>query len=358
MARVSRTTLALVFLSLWTPLASGAIGPSFDLDGCCWKATHVVVVTEGKQLDGAIKVLESWKGDLRKGDRLTLPALAKFAPPEKRTIVFWGGRAANQPGAVTGQRMILFLRRKAEQGDPTKGSLLPAAPTWKQMDVSVVWVEQGQAYAFLQFINPGPTRLSPLGLTEEKIRDRVRQFASAQSDLARAVAVSDPAKRAEALRALAGSPLYQVREAAFQQLGKAGKGALPVLRRMLGDTSLARHHGDVVQALAHAGGMAAGSDLKAIVERELAFWKKEGPNLKVGWWNGGGLNDEKCERLRNRYSVALQALRGLAEVRFDDSKKVVREFRDFWRSLPQLEDRSGLNQMSQECDRVLSRLQK
>jgi len=34
-------------------------------------------------------------------------------------------------------------------------------------------------------------------------------------------------------------------------------------------------------------------------------------------------------------------------------KEVVTEFRDFWRSLPQLDDKSGLNQMSEECDKIL-----
>jgi hypothetical protein len=64
------------------------------------------------------------------------------------------------------------------------------------------------------------------------------------------------------------------------------------------------------------------------------------------------------DRLRDRYGLVLWALRGLAEVRCAESKKVVTEFRDFWRSLPQLEDKSGLNEMSQECDRVLAGLKK
>jgi hypothetical protein len=46
----------------------------------------------------------------------------------------------------------------------------------------------------------------------------------------------------------------------------------------------------------------------------------------------------------------------LRHARFADGKATVTAFRDYWRSLPQLEDRSGLNQMSEECDQLLAEL--
>jgi hypothetical protein len=227
------------------------------------------------------------------------------------------------------------------------------------MQLSVAWIEQGQVYAFVQMKNPGPIRLTSLRMTERFMREQVRQLTTAQEALARALALPDRGKRAEALAPLVRSDRYYVRAAGFEALGDCGKDALPVLRRLLRDDSLAGHHGDLVRVLTRAGGAAVGPELTALVEQELAFWKKIGPALPVGWWNGGpGLPNETVDRLRDRYGLVLWALRGLAEVRCAESKKVVTEFRDFWRSLPQLEDKSGLNEMSQECDRVLAGLKK
>jgi hypothetical protein len=33
------------------------------------------------------------------------------------------------------------------------------------------------------------------------------------------------------------------------------------------------------------------------------------------------------------------------------------QLRDFWRSLPQLDDPSGLNQIAEECDKLIGQLQ-
>ena len=46
--------------------------PSFNLDESAWHATHIVVVSEGQKIDGELRVLESWHGDLRRGERLVL----------------------------------------------------------------------------------------------------------------------------------------------------------------------------------------------------------------------------------------------------------------------------------------------
>lgn len=54
---------------------------------------------------------------------------------------------------------------------------------------------------------------------------------------------------------------------------------------------------------------------------------------------------------RPRY-VFLPAVR-LKKLKAVSCKALVIELRDFWRSLPQLEDKSGLDQMSKECDSIL-----
>jgi len=93
-----------------------------------------------------------------------------------------------------------------------------------------------------------------------------------------------------------------------------------------------------------------------MVETELAFWKRAAPTLKQGWWNGEGLEWEQVEPLRIRYGVVLEVFYSLKKIRPPECRSAVTEFRDYWCSLPQLEDRSGLSQMSQACDAVLNAL--
>src|SRR5580658_2628 len=74
--------LTLIFMSQ----ANAGTRPSFYLDACAWDATHIVVVTEGERTDGQVSVLESWKGDLKPGDNITVPELAAFEPQSSRII--------------------------------------------------------------------------------------------------------------------------------------------------------------------------------------------------------------------------------------------------------------------------------
>jgi len=91
-----------------------------------------------------------------------------------------------------------------------------------------------------------------------------------------------------------------------------------------------------------------------ILRRGMLFWKRIAPGLKKGWWND--VYESETDRLRNRYSKALEALGALKKLKYLGSKKVVSEFRDLWRSFPQLEDKSGLDQMSKTCDELLADL--
>jgi hypothetical protein len=48
--------------------------PSFVLDYSAWKATHIVLV-ETTDEDGRFEVVESWKGDLKPGESITIPEM-------------------------------------------------------------------------------------------------------------------------------------------------------------------------------------------------------------------------------------------------------------------------------------------
>ncbi|MCD6051618.1 MAG: hypothetical protein K0Q55_3027, partial [Verrucomicrobia bacterium] len=66
--------------------AQAGIRPSFRLESSAWRATDIVVVTEGDLIDGNLDVLETWKGTLSPGAVLSLKELGKFATEESRTV--------------------------------------------------------------------------------------------------------------------------------------------------------------------------------------------------------------------------------------------------------------------------------
>ena len=62
--------------------ASGALcryRATFDLDYSLFKATDIILVTEGEVIDGCLKVLKSWKGNLKPDMEIVIPELAEFA---------------------------------------------------------------------------------------------------------------------------------------------------------------------------------------------------------------------------------------------------------------------------------------
>lgn len=109
------------------------------------EATHVVLASEGE-------TIECWKGDLHPGDVLEIP--------ESRLIE--GGTGLLPLNMVTGNRMILFLKKKQVWADWKKTSLKtkwipapgfpepsymhPGPDAW--MRIGVVWIEDGKLCAY------------------------------------------------------------------------------------------------------------------------------------------------------------------------------------------------------------------
>lgn len=359
-------SVLLLFLS-HSPVSAG-IRPSFDLETCAWNATDIVVATEGKKIDGVFQVLETWQGDLNPGDTLKLPGLVSFQSESSRAVSDpWYQKEKSPHLVVTGDRMVLFLRRDSHA--PTRqvedGTALPASSIkWKsasfydEMNVSVVWIERGQTFAFVQVINPGPSLLIRLHSSEDELKNQLLAVRATQTLFLQAAAITDPAKRAEALVPFVHHSLYQAREASYEELKKVGPAALPVLRGLLADDSLVDIHSSLIEVLAEAGKNDAGADLFGLLTKDLEFWKKTGPILKGGWWNAKGFDSlEEVEPLRNLYSKDYEALRALRRRPYRESAALLTEFRDFWRSLPQLEE-VGLDQISKACDEALAEIER
>jgi hypothetical protein len=336
--------------------------PSFNLDECAWDATHIVVVTEGEQIDGEVTVLQSWAGDLNPGDHIYVPELTSFKPPSSRIIqTQWDSDGEGPIQYVTGSRMILFLKRRGETVPPVADRAV-ASCVWgpagsEGIRASVVWVEEDETFAIQQLSYPGHALLTYCDMSGDEMRARALELARLRNSYEEALAIFEPSGTAEALGALASIvplDLYFVRRIIFTEIKKCGEPALPTLKRMLSDQSLVVLHAEVVESLAVAGGERVGDELTAVVRKELEFWRAIGPTVKEGWWNDSAQLTR--HRPRDRYGKVYESLAALRKLKFPGCREVVTELRDFWRSLPQLEDKGGLNQMSQECDEILREL--
>jgi hypothetical protein len=140
------------------------------------------------------------------------------------------------------------------------------------------------------------------------------------------------------------------RKFVLEQLGQCGRPCLPQIREMLDDEGFSRVGAELVRALGKAGGVEIGSELTLRLQEELRYWRTIGPQLPVGWWNVDITEDAP---LRLRYMKTLEIIQGLRETHHPSAKASVITLRDFWRSLPQLNDPSGLDQMAEECEQYL-----
>jgi len=364
----SIASFAFVALAVFVPKSEAGIRPSFRLPDSAWNATDVVVAKAGEG-DRPLTVLEVWKGDLKIGSEV---ALAKGFRAQGRTVSRDSfsikppsDEEPKPPTALSGDRMILFLRRANvevpgfrqinEKGEDPIEPRSPWAPatSFGEMEVSVVWVEDGETYANLQVINPGPTLLVRYGQSEERIRKYVNDVSETQADLQEISDVQDASVRVERAVTFVLSDHAEARLQAFRILEKSGSAALPALRELLLDDRYAEVQSTVIDCMADAHQFELDGEFASYLKKDLEFWTSRGPQLEVGWWNGEGLTGEEARKLRNRYGRTLHLVYGLQETQDGLARNTVRELRQFWTSLPQLNDKSGLDQMTEACTKVL-----
>ena len=249
--------LPLLLVLAYQPGVFAWVEPSFGGHTCTWDATHIVVVTEGEKIDGVVEVQESWKGDLKKGDVITVPQLAAFAPNEKRLIAerLFQDERPGRLTSVTCSRMVLFLIKDEETdgAGALKVTWFPANLYWKKMDVSVLWVEQKQVFGFWQQENPGPSELIPFGKTEGQLHEDVANLVKIQVALRSATKPYDQAKAEYAMKLLVRCPSQYVKDAGVTEVGLCGKVAGPLLKKLLQDPGWTASRHIIFTALAEAG---------------------------------------------------------------------------------------------------------
>ncbi len=311
-ARWWSAALAVALAAASTSPAEARFIMGFVLDHLAWSATDVLVVTEGQRIDGRVVVTEVWRGDAQVGAELVFPDLADYEGAERRTIENgWNVLGRGRPGPrlrraeVTGGRMVLFLVR---EGGTLSGD-------GGHVDTSAAWIEDGDAYALRQVMNPGGFVFVHVG-SELDLRARVDELTRSRRAQRVALTLGDPAARVEALTPLLAEPA--ARESTFEALGACGAAAVPLLRTLLTEVRQPEivHH--AVLALRQAAGTEAAAELAALLDREATFWSAECPGLPESEWDDVGVDTARASALSGRYLLldcALGVCSGLPDER-------------------------------------------
>ena len=346
----------------------------FSLDSASWSAPNIVLV-ETTPIDGTFRVLESWKGDLSAGSHVVIPDLIPklnalpisaypnlWAPPDR------SGIAEQIPRQPAGSRLVLFLRRnKLEARDAQKSEWVGWVTQAEKdsMKISAVWIDAGATYFFAERFTSGPFSLTVLGeydreekrfepYSEESLKQYVEKVLRVQSEMTAILAEKDGRTRALRLKPYVTSKILPARRQAMEELGKAGSSAVGPIGEMLDDPAFAEQAPELVDAMVKAGGKDVGAELNRRLEQDVAFWMRTGPSLSPGWWNEDPMPSSP---LRNRYGQTYRLVYGLDQTGYPGALNTAIRLRDFWRSLPQLDDPSGLSQMAVECEKLIAHLQ-
>jgi hypothetical protein len=355
----------LILLAFFLLPAFAGIRPSFELDYCTWHATHVVLV-EVTAAEGVFSVVEPWKGELQPRERITIPELTP-AFDAKPISVFptrsdflardMAGLGEQIPRQPVGSRMVLFLKRgEGSEVSPTStdtnsGEKWRPADMFDQMKTSTVWIDGEQVYSFQQLINPSPSEFFVLHSSIQQMKARVAEINRIQKELAVVVSNGNSGARAEGLKPYVRSKLFEAQRLALNELGKCGPSALSTIRGMLDDPAFADEAAELVSSFAEAGGELVGEELNSRLQKELAFWQATAPSLSPGRWNQ---DPTPHAPLRERYMQTFQLILALARTHYTPASITATQLGGFWRSLPQLNDPSGLNQIAEECEKLVN----
>lgn len=350
-----RVGLLWALVSSFVPPSLAAIRASFSLDYSSWHATNIVLV-EVTPRPGIFRAMESWKGDLEAGSSVAVPELqpvagaVEIAAYRKEFVeMLNGGRNEQIPAQPVGSRMVLFLKKAKEA---TSDQWKPA-DIFGEMKASVVWIDGGKLYRFGQEINPGPSILMFWDMGLGKMRDRVEEIRRIQLELAKVIAIPDATARSEALKVYVRSDALEAQRPALSELQKCGPQALTAIREMLSDPSFANERAELVKTFVGAGGESVGEELNGLLQEQLRFWQATAPTLPVDWWNQDATPHAP---LRERYSQTWELVLALERAHYRPAAITAEQLGSFWRSIPQLNDASGLNEMVTECDKLVAEL--
>lgn len=339
--------------------AHAGIRPSFALDYSTWHST-VIVLVEVTAEDGVFSVVESWKGELPAAKLITVPELTPSRDAKPISFYFTEpGLDQQLPRPLVGSRMLLFLKQEQNAIAPSPAAISKSVERWLPADVfenmktSAVWIDGTRLYSFQQLVNPGPSRLSVFGSSLEVVKQRVDEICRMQRQLGATVSLQNTEAKAEGLKPYVRSDVQEARRVALRELGKCGPTALNTIRAMLDDREFSDQAADLITQFAEAGGEGVAQELDSRLQQELAFWQTTAPSLSRDWWNQDATPHAP---LRERYAVTIRLVLGLQKTHYTPALATATELGTLWRSFPHLNDPSGLNQMAEECDKLVEHL--
>lgn len=368
-------SMVLVFASITQSTAE--LLPSFYLQSATWYATDIIAVDEGEVIDGRMTVTEVFCGSLKTGDILLAPEFKKFSEVTWRTegqslykMEGSGVKADKERAVMSCRKVLLFLKRLSVEDKP-KGEqevnhvtieshpgVVWVPSNFSGLETSAAWIESGKVYSFAQWQNPGPSLLSDLGRDEKATLETIRKLCAAREDLGRIDSLDDKVVACERAFVYVESEFTQVSDRAFEVLGRCGRPAVNPLRRILEDPQKAKFHVRAVRALGLIDGKEVEDQLLLDFQVEIKRWEELAPKLRKGWWNGTGLDWKNVEEHRRAYGKTLEYVYVFQRRAMKGASGPLDRFRRFWRSLPQLEDSSGLDQMSMACDAAIMVIEK
>ncbi len=309
-----------------------------SIDDFSWFATHIVVVTEGDEIDGQVTVLESWQGDLKPGDSLNISELAKFKSQESRhieclNIVLHLGKCSDTtPEFVSGSRIILFLRNLVRQS---------GSANWHS--IGAAWIEQGEAYGLWDGDRAWDGIFAKVG-SEGSVRDAIEKVTYEKQGLKRALMIEEREARLRALQPFLGSSVDYTAMVASVETS--------ALKRWAGQLTASQKHSRDDITVLKCSEDCAGAIFALLLKRELEFWRDHAQGLKIDWWNQE-TDWEVLKVYRTQFSNTQRALAGLKATGHRGSAGLVRELRAYWLSLPQLKNQPYV---VRDCDAFLKSL--
>src|SRR5262245_33844549 len=255
------------------PLPGFASVAPLDFDAQClsWSATHIVVIEDGK-------VVESWKGNLKPGEKLPegaaevagirVPAFdAERIPPGEK------------PPEVTGKRMVLFLAHVPRYGLEERGAVwmdahCPGFPSNPPCPAGVAWLDGDRVYTVVGVHGSGAYALRADG-SIAGLKEKVEIGLSLKARFEAAKADRDPERRAERIVALVPTVFGYAKSWAASDLvyeiGRCGKAGVPYLARWAVEPK-GKYTYEAMGALCLTGDAGLDAVIK-ILDAETAYWK-------------------------------------------------------------------------------------
>ncbi|MEW6128381.1 MAG: hypothetical protein AB1757_15185 [Acidobacteriota bacterium] len=238
---------------LFIPFIVNASTPApFDPYSYAWFSTHIVIVTEGTDIDGRVTVIESLKGDLKPGEELFFPELKPFKDMNLRIIKDFGDNVSGL-NLVLGKKMVLFLTEKPLQTKFNQESSIlentnPNVKEWEPFEkvnhyyLPVIWFENDDAYFFLNIEHSMANLISVKsfadsveGKVNEFLRKNILEVVGAKEIFDRAMETEDLIKRASTLESISKTNVREVNLFVISALFGCKKAAIPGIKRIIND---------------------------------------------------------------------------------------------------------------------------